>query len=77
MIGAHIKINSVVNVVRKLIGVMQSGELYIAGDKKVILYAEKGLVVGVLQTSNPATLKNGNTQVRKALYAVRENNLKM
>lgn len=36
-------------------------------------YAEKRLVVGVLQTSNLATLKKGNTQACKKLYAVREN----
>lgn len=36
------------------------------------LKAEKGLVVGVLQTSNPETYK-GNTHARKELYAVREN----
>lgn len=47
--------------------------------------AEKGLAVGVLQTSNPetsvamwsaastATKTEGNTQERKALHAVREN----
>ena len=34
--------------------------------------AEKGLVVGALQTSNPATSQEGNTHARKELYAVRE-----
>ena len=34
--------------------------------------AEKGLVVGAFQTSNPATSQEGNTHARKELYAVRD-----